>query len=810
MRPLRLEMSAFGSYGERTEIDFRNIEYGLFLITGDTGAGKTTVFDAITYALYGETSGGVRSGNMMRSQYARADVPTYVEYEFSYRNMTYKIRRNPEYVIEKRQKNGKLVHPKVPAGVELTLADGSPFTGKRAETEEKILEIVGLDVKQFTQIVMIAQGDFRKLLFAGSDERKQIFSRIFRTGIYYRLQENLRRYSADLDHKLQENTRAIEQELSRLDGGNEWSGGSADPESGQLPELLVRLEEAETRLAEQEAVLEGAYQRQREICDRTQEEYRKGTERNLRLRQQQDAARELELWHQKEIEAKAALQAAEQLRQEREPEWSRRKTLLEESMPSYEELAHIDGERRSLAARLQQQEKQREQLAQQELLLQERRREAEQQARKLLEEADEAAKEAGAEYDRMSAQLLAEQAGILARELKPGAPCPVCGSREHPHAAALSSHAPEAKQVEEARKRRNHLEEQRSRMLEDYRHKTYETELLHKLEENQGKLAELSEGIAEGHMQQAALERDYELHRKGLVYGSREEAQDEYRRLTGRLLELEQRIDGCREECRMVEVQTAELRGRLETLRRENEDCEPADETALRQAAEQERQRLKQQEQERMQLHSRKELYAQAAQQIGKYAAVRAGLEAEDHCIKSLCETANGSIAGSVKLDLETYVQRRYFRQILDEANKRLLQMSGGQFVLRLKETDELGKRRNEGLDLAVYSIVTDSLRDVKTLSGGEAFMAALSMALGLADIVGRTAGALHMDVMFIDEGFGSLDETSREQAVRVLQELAGDSRMIGIISHVTELAQQIEHRLVVQKSGRGSTLHWE
>lgn len=178
--------------------------------------------------------------------------------------------------------------------------------------------------------------------------------------------------------------------------------------------------------------------------------------------------------------------------------------------------------------------------------------------------------------------------------------------------------------------------------------------------------------------------------------------------------------------------------------------------------------------------------------------------------VKRLNMTANGNLSGSTKMDLETYVRRRYFEQILREANKKLIQMSGNQFLLQLKETSELGRRRNEGLDLSIYSIVTDTVRDVKTLSGGEAFMAALSMALGLADIVGRTAGALRLNVMFIDEGFGSLDDASREQAVKVLAELAGDGRMVGIISHVTELKDRIDKKLVVTKGSRGSDLHWE
>jgi len=176
----------------------------------------------------------------------------------------------------------------------------------------------------------------------------------------------------------------------------------------------------------------------------------------------------------------------------------------------------------------------------------------------------------------------------------------------------------------------------------------------------------------------------------------------------------------------------------------------------------------------------------------------------------TLNRTANGRLSGSMKMDFETYVQRKYFKQILKEANRRLIKMSRGSFVLQLKEGQESGKGKNEGLDLVVHSLVTNAIRDVRTLSGGEAFMAALSMALGLSDIVQRTAGAVQLEMMFIDEGFGSLDDISRTQALNVLEELTGSGRQIGIISHVNELKEQMEKKLVVSKGERGSSLHWE
>ena len=233
------------------------------------------------------------------------------------------------------------------------------------------------------------------------------------------------------------------------------------------------------------------------------------------------------------------------------------------------------------------------------------------------------------------------------------------------------------------------------------------------------------------------------------------------------------------------------------------------DTTELKEQLKAEKQTLKEAEKRYIDLHTAYENDKSVLQNSAVYLERGRQLENEDQVIKSLSKTANGRLSGSAKIDFETYIQRQYFKQIIHEANKRLLTMSNHQFILKLKEEANTGRKTNEGLDLSVYSLVTDSERDVKTLSGGESFLAALAMALGLSDIVERRAGAIHPDMMFIDEGFGSLDARSRQQAIEVLNNLAGDSRMVGIISHVTELKEQIDRKLVVNRTDKGSRAVW-
>ena len=928
MKPLKLTMSAFGSYAGKNVIDFTGQQQGIFLITGDTGAGKTTIFDAITYALYNQTSGGERNGNMMRSQYAQPETETYVELEFLYRGQTYRVRRNPDYKISKTLKNGKIREQKVPHSVELTLPDGTVFPEKKNATDAKIIEILGLTADQFSQIVMIAQGDFLKLLYTKSDERKMIFSKLFRTDIYWKIQENLRRKSMEMDELIQENDRAFEQEKSRI---------IPLPESEELPldELVERLrerlkdalkeqnlrranvEELNKKITKYEEInklfvsLEKIRQtgkeleaRQAESKERRQqiENARKADkvlvaeQQNLRQQQtveqsvQAIAKMEETLANDQEMfeTLKTQLQEVE-AKQKREAADIQKKMLaLEQSFPSYEALQNARSEeqqakkvwedlgkiseesfhkKKAGIAALKEQQKRQEQVVE--------------QTKKNWEQTSLSASESAKHYEHMYEAFLKEQAGILAENLSAGCPCPVCGSTVHPDPAKLSDHAVTELEVEQAKKTRAAAEEKRDLAYAAFEaEKTEKQKLAQAVEKEEADFV-LAQTIAKQQRKEAeqnyvSLQKIAEQIREKLVYPSLAEAKKQYAAMQKALEAAEQEIAKKRQKvselaeamntlkgqklaeeenqktAKKLAVKTEKEYAKLleksgfvseETyhlailpersrskLEREEKEYESqclrqqseqkllekqvsgktyTDTTELNEQLKAEKQALKETEKTYMELHTAYENDRSVLQNCAVYLEKGKKLESEDQVIKSLSKTANGRLSGSAKIDFETYIQRQYFKQIIHEANKRLLTMSNHQFILKLKEEANTGRKTNEGLDLSVYSLVTDSERDVKTLSGGESFLAALAMALGLSDIVERSAGAIHPDMMFIDEGFGSLDAQSRQQAIEVLGELAGDSRMVGIISHVTELKEQIDRKLVVNRTDNGSRAVW-
>lgn len=952
MKPLTITMSAFGSYAGKAEIDFSGQEQGLFLITGDTGAGKTTIFDAISYALYNQTSGGERNGNMMRSQYAKDSVETYVEFVFSYGGEIYRVRRNPEYKIKKELKNGKIREQKIAGSVELTMPDGTVFPEKKSGTDAKILEIIGLTAAQFTQTVMIAQGEFLKLLYTKSDERKQIFSKLFRTGAYLDVQEELRRRSAELDALIAENERAFSQEQGRIvcPEGLELTG----EENPTLEEMVTFAKEQETLLAKSIDELQKELGRIDGEISRVEEENRlfdnldnlkrceqKLKEQGLEEKQRQEritaakkaggVAAEEEKFLEKQEKAEKTrkeeaqlgewiretgikLQQQETLLKEQEEKLlieeetgKRELHRIEESLPAYENLTlAMQREKEAQAAYFQAKEEyhrmlsakawQIKRLKQQEQTFDN----AQKAAWEIFENTRLLAEEAEQQYEEKYQLFFKGQAGILAEGLKEGRPCPVCGSLTHPAPAQLSADAVSEKEVEAAKQKkeeiaeeretaRNNFEEKRKRQeelklrlqqetinfkkeadctFEEYApvteapqeepteiDRTIVNEKQRDYIECQKECARIKEGLSyetEAAARKEIARIEKELKRKRETFEKNRRSQEKLKQEldtgNGQLLQkqaekeqLEKETENSKKAFEKAvekagfsnkeQYQSAKLAERsLTALERQSEEYRSAcqrnagelkamekavagkqrqDVTELKTRRKEVFGRQKETERKRLAMHTAYETNRSVLENSRSYLEKGEKLKERDAVVKSLYRTANGRLSGSAKIDFETYIQRRYFKQIIKEANRRLLAMSNQQFMLKLKEESSAGKKTNEGLDLSVYSLVTNSERDVKTLSGGESFLAALAMALGLSDIATRNAGAIHMDMMFIDEGFGSLDVQARTQAIEVLNELAGKHRLIGIISHVTELKEQIERKLLVTRSDKGSRAVW-
>ena len=801
MRPLKLVMSAFGPYAGQTVIDFSKLgEQGLYLITGDTGAGKTVIFDAVSYALYGQTSGGVRDANMLRSQYANDDTPTFVELEFSFRGKCYRVKRNPEYRRPAKRGTGMT---KEKAGAELYYPDGRVPVTRMSDVDKSIVELLGLNHKQFTQITMIAQGQFRKFLDTNTDERSKIFRDLFHTYFFQQLQDKLKQDAAAKRNEFLEQQRRSEQALNGIccaypaytehlqSLALRHYEGCVD-EVLALVDTLIALDEkeqqqvaaAETDAAKEVSALQdslGALAKKQQLLQAIQ-----NAEARIARMQQQI-----------EQEAAASVQRQEAL-QKLEAE-------VGEAQKGEVELAQLQAARQQLAARqrelLQLQDMQQRYQSQEVALLQKR-----QEYKRASEEYEHLNKLSDVCFDR----FLGAQAGLLAHDkLKPGKPCPVCGSCEHPQPVKLAQDAPTENDVEQARAKAEAAQKVRDGLVGEGK------ALKEHLELDKGLL--IGKGmellgcndlklIAEK-VQAELKDVNNKITDLRLKMGFLQEKVEQYHKLA-KTLEKQKTADKQAEAAaQSMRQQLAGAEGQLQELKKQlaqqQELLVDVNEQELQQEHAKLLAQLRELDLQGKRLYSAIEKNRQIKQEVSGYEARRAACEAEYSFINSLSATLNGTLTGKKRVNLETYVQMHYFDKILQRANIRLLRMSRGQYELcRDKMQDEDSKTGNSktGLDLEVKDYYSGNLRSVKTLSGGESFMASLALALGLADEVQSCAGGIQLDTMFVDEGFGSLDDSSLLQAIATLQGLSEGHRLVGIISHVHDLQEMIDKKILVRK----------
>lgn len=1092
MRPLKLTLSAFGPYAGTTELDLAQLgTKGLYLITGDTGAGKTTIFDAITYALYGRASSDRRTPETLRSKYAEDSTPTFVELVFSYAGKTYTVYRSPEY-LRPAKRGDKLVMQK--KEVRLTMPD-EHVVDKPAEADAELRQIIGLDQAQFSQIAMIAQGDFYRLIMADTQKRQEIFREIFKTRYYDTLQQRLGKASGDLKSQCEAARSSVQQYIEGIvcaEDDMAYFPKTEQAKQGEMPfedivslvnALIEQDEQADARCEEQLAQLDEENSAVAKLLGKADEQDK--------ARAKLAANRDEQMQQHEKLKAAQDAWEAEQAKLPRQEELRRALTALEAEKPRYQELddksrtlAKLTGEITAQETDLQKQEDthqrqsaelaawkqeaqplaqaeadkeralsaQKEQTARREALSallddvrmqahnarqlveaekQAEEREAEKNAltdtiaqqtaalqadrealrqaagldaekTKLLSEQEKAqarenaldaiekllndcetarsqfetaknaykqaqakAERANEDYVRCSRAFLDAQAGILARDLTDGAPCPVCGAVHHPHPAQLPGEAPtedELRQAERARdaaqraasdasqaagERKTALQMREQQVLEQLA-AYVETPALETAEAQlaacRAEAKKVSDDLAQqlsaletGLADRAALNRRIEQQENAL--GHQNEAlgllrdtiikeKDAYSRLSGQQEQLEQKLHGRLAELlpdcppeqaaerldtalnkvqqrlqdsadvlsaieqklarkrlldtqipqreqemqaqtqkisaaraalsgaesrrTSLEEQIAALRKTLSfadaaaavqqerTLGNELDTLEKAykaaektladSEKALSELQSNEKQLVSLLEngealdiealtarageltvrrlelgEERRTLSTRVNTNRNALGKMQKRADELKALEERYRWVKLLSNTANGQLSGKEKITLETYIQMTFFDRILQRANTRLLTMSGGQYELKRRRV--AGNHKSQtGLELDVIDHYNGSERSVQSLSGGESFKASLSLALGLSDEIQSAAGGIKLDTMFVDEGFGSLDEESLAQAIRALGDLTEGRRLVGIISHISELREKIDRQIRVTKDKTGGS----
>ena len=1108
MRPIKLVMQAFGSYADKTEIDFTVPNQNFFLITGDTGAGKTTIFDALVFALYGEASSGAnrKDGAELQSQYAGLETEPFVELTFSERkggaDEVYKVRRSPRHFRLSKRKVKNPIQD-VSESVALTLPGGSVMEGKTGPVNEKIEEIVGLTKGQFMQVVMIAQGEFMDLLRAKSSDKKIIFRKLFGTGLYEDLTDELDRRRKDKMADMArirsicqteaahavipedyERAQAAGEARDRLIGTDRLSGVIIDAfceelallcaylaeqrdqtsseyekagenrnarrdeytRAEQLTALYQQLDKAKEELAVCEALADQMAEKdklRREIVDAYEilAVYRRyhdaDQKRSRTVAQHGQLTSEIPSLEAAERQTADAESAARQEYEAALSAYTKEKERADKALAVFDRIKAADKEIAKRAAILQKASEEALRAAR-ELESQEKEEQAKRQqvlhldgADKRLELCDMRLRELNmilremsdkqridrelktdigklknlrdsyiASRDRFNAEssnyqaasnsYLDQQAGILAAELKPGVPCPVCGSTHHPAPCAVRGTAAGLtrekldqmradldklrrdmdQKAEAAHTASSSLEERNNALRADIKKLVVRTrEAIPDLEEGltlsgaqeqirarantaakereklrldaltlqkvakwlenadnvkrnlqvrrdsalkaetEAKAALAAAKSARGELEidqdypseeaarsaikqkeairsgkeealkkastQAASAKTQRIHTQSLIAqcekdipvltAETEERKQEYGDIlaqkagaeTWKAMSADKRkgfedvwkgmsaderkgfedawkgmsaderkgfedawkatvsahvrdeADRLQAEINRFNSRRASAKGRMEAAQNAvNGRPRPVIGELAEALKEAEEQLLKVQdtlEKQKAALKADTDVY----KALSSRKEERSALADEFRRLEKLYNRFSGKTKGA-RMDIETFVQRYYLERILSAANRRFRDMSAGQFELRMYDIDKAGEGKNRGLDLMVYSEVTGKEREVRTLSGGESFMAALALALGTADQIKASSTAINLDVMFIDEGFGSLDDLARSQAVKVLQRMAGDSKLIGIISHVTELKNEMEDQLIVTKDEHGSSVKWQ
>ena len=815
----------------------------------------------------------------------------------------------------------------------MTLPDGKVLTKER-EVGAAVLELLGVNMAQFTQIAMIAQGDFRKLILADTKERIGIFRHIFQTERYQQLQERIREEARQLGRQREDRRQRIDTLVKGLEREPAQAGGDSGAGEGTAAETgeETRSEECaadDSRLMERiQVLLDGDRRKQEELDGQLDRFTREGEELQRQLTEgeateeilaRKEASRkeldelaetiktaetQLAQAQEKQPEAAALLEEAaaiegrlaeydeaEQLRAQRDQlskDLAGQKETAGKAAARQEELQRtVDKERRALeelAAAGGQLERLRGELQAQtvknqglsalassidDAISSEKEWEKEKENYRHLADAAEAAER---ELQVLRRGFLDAQAGVLAAQLTPGEPCPVCGSTEHPRPAKLSDEVPDREGVDQAEasaKTAREKAEKKSRtcaslqaaqktlrqeigrrageLLEDVPEgesleavkekaqeaarllretqdrlkkqiQTEEDRLTEKdrlekqlpldkqaLEEADRKQQEAGKTCASLEASLEEKEKTLQIRLAQLTHPSREAAEEAAAKLREKSRQLNEDLEKATREHSRCQQEKERLTERIRVAEEQLAGAKSADLAALRQKRDEVQRQEKDLRAQRQRIASRLHTNERNAARIGEELAAMEAEEESYTQIRGLAETLGGTLSGSDRIMLETFVQMQYFDRIVERANTRLLVMTGGRYRMKRRRTPA-GRRGQSGLELNVIDYHNGTERDIRTLSGGESFQASLALALGLSDEVQSSAGGIRLDTLFVDEGFGSLDPETLEKAMDALRGLSENRRLVGVISHVEEMKSRIDRQIRVTKKADGTS----
>ncbi len=926
MRPLKLSFESFNSYANNTSIDFEDFSSnGIFLITGPTGSGKTTIFDAIKYALYGEASGEDRKNISNFSDFANLESPSTVTFEFLHRGVKYRIERISSYQVSKKNKTpetDKKTRDKKTTVNFYQMIDGEEklLASNTKKVNEEVQNLLGIDKNQFSQIVMIAQGDFSKILTASGGDREKLLRNIFNTEIYQQLQERLKTDTSQLEKEHEKNLAKAKNALQDINLNDQEQSDKVLEYLNNEKTILSHLDEIRTFIEEQNSALnkEAHSLNSKTIkLSNKKDDLTRGLaqlESNQKIKNQISACNEYLDLHKPILDQKESAYL-EAKKNESEIE------ILRFDIPKLEDKIHrhdsaskqvenIELEISKLDSQLLEHKQQIElldkkstetQTLQNELKEKKQRLEAnsnklteinrliseiEQTAKrkenadvylKKLDEEQVALEELSIKYNQskeayQSAEqkFNAAQAGILASKLIEGSPCPVCGSIHHPQIASLSNDVPSETKIKELKDTMESIHQKKQKqsaavtasetkfdfennefnqsfthvlsavhLIDEFKNVDSFEELVHANEiliqqksviESQNKEKE----ILESRIDKTDIDLKNIEENKKETNNSIQELTNHLNRRHGELSSIKNSVDLididkikiCHENSRAkLEILSNQLHQSKEEFDKESAEFEKQkyarqklesqfdstlcfDSSNLEDQIQEiniEQQEIKNKITEinhmisinESPLNTIKRIYHDAIATEKKY-----------NTTKTLYDFVSGKSSNSESgcISLENYVQRTYLQRVVEAANDRLAIMTDSQFVLKTKGDRKY--KKNDYLELEVTDLYTGKDRDVKSLSGGEKFMTSLALALGFSDVIQQDAGGIQLDSMFIDEGFGTLDSETLEQALRLLDQLSTNSNtLVGIISHVEELKNRIPQQIVVSKDLNGSSL---